>query len=537
MKQKLSLILASVFLITLACSAIAVGQNWTMVNYDDSMSRHSNQTEIGKDNVNQLEVKWILNTGYTIEDSPLIVGNIGYVQNNKYQVIAFDMDTGLNKWKYDPKTGSSPAHGIAYEKGVIYAPTGPNGTVVALNADHGKKIWESPALQPLGGSFVLTSPPLIWKDYVIAGSAFGDVVLQGPPASKGTVTALDKKTGKIVWQINTTVGEWVTGENASTNGGATVWTGGAIDTDKGIVYLPCGNPAPDFDTSSRPGENLYSNNVIAVNITTGKILWATPFIAAGTVLNVTIPDTHDWDTCWGTNLVTINSSKGPEKIVIGHNKRGDIMAMNSTTGKPIWWENVAYLYRTDVPAMPNGSGAVWPSPSGGVHAYSAFDENNVYVAVTNQGRDFFSSPGEGHAEPAFESMLNGIGNGSITALDLKTGEIKWEHKTDFPTWVSPLVTNGMVFSGTITAVGNNETGVTYPFSDYGDPTETPLITSGILRTFDAETGKELWKFNVGAPISIGGPSIGRGMLLVPTGNNMEATNPGGYIVAFGLPEE
>ena len=157
------------------------------------MSRHSNQTEIGKDNVNQLEVKWILNTGSTIEDSPLIVGNTGYVQNNKYQVIAFDMDTGLNKWKYDPKTGSSPAHGIAYDNGVIYAPTGPNGTVVALNADNGKKIWESPALQPRGGSFVLTSPPLVWKDYVILGSAFGDVVLQGAPATKGTVTALDKK--------------------------------------------------------------------------------------------------------------------------------------------------------------------------------------------------------------------------------------------------------------------------------------------------------------------------------------------------------
>ncbi|HEY3361824.1 MAG TPA: PQQ-binding-like beta-propeller repeat protein, partial [Methanosarcina sp.] len=103
--------------------------------------------------------------------------------------------------------------------------------------------------------------------------------------------------------------------------------------------------------------------------------------------------------------------------------------------------------------------------------------------------------------------------------------------------VSPLVTNGVVFSGTITAVGNNETGVTYPFGDYGGPTETPLITSGILRTFDAETGRELWEFNVGAPISIGGPSIGDDMLLVPTGNNMEAANPGGYIVAFGLPKE
>jgi glucose dehydrogenase len=242
--------------------------------------------------------------------------------------------------------------------------------------------------------------------------------------SKGTETALDKKTGKVVWQINTTIGEWVTGKNASVNGGATTWSGGSIDTDKGILYLPCGNPAPDFNVSTRPEQNLYSNHVIAVNISTGKILWATPFIAIGTVLNVTVPDTHDWDTCWGTNLVTINTSNGPEKTVIGHNKRGDIMAMNSTTGKPIWWTNVALLYHTNVQATPNGSGAVWPSPSGGVMAYSTFDENNVYVAVTNQGMNYFSRPGEGHVEPAFESMLNGIGNGSVTALDLKTGKVR-----------------------------------------------------------------------------------------------------------------
>jgi len=538
MGKMLSSTLMYLILITLACSAIGLGQDWAKVNYDDSMSRHSDQTQIGKDNVNQLQVKWILNTGSTIEDSPLIVGKTGYVQNNKYQVIAFDMDTGLNKWKYDPKAESpSPSHGIAYDNGVIYAPTGPNGTVIALNAENGKKIWESPALQLLGGSFVLTSPPLVWKDYVIAGSAFGDVVLEGAPASKGTETALDKKTGKIVWQINTTVGNWVTGKNASINGGAATWSGGAIDADKGVLYLPCGNAAPDFDASSRPGENLYANDVIAVNISTGKILWATPFVAAGTVLNATIPDTHDWDTCWGTNLVTINSGKDSEKIVIGHNKRGDVMAMNSTTGKPIWWSNVAYLYRINVQAMPNGSGPVWPSTNGGVLAYSAFDENNIYLAVTNQGANFFSRPGLGHVEPAFSSMPNGIGNGSITALDLKTGKVKWQHKTDFPTWVAPLVTNGVVFSGTITAIENEETGVTYPFGDYSSPTETPLISSGILRAFDAETGNEIWEFNVGAPISIGGPSIGNGVLLVPTGNALEAASPGGYIVAFELPKE
>jgi glucose dehydrogenase len=95
-------------MVILAFSAVAVGQNWAMVNYDNSMSRHSLQTEIGKNNVNQLQVKWILNTGSIIEASPLIVGKTGYVQNNKHMVIAFDMDTGQNKWKYDPNTKMPP---------------------------------------------------------------------------------------------------------------------------------------------------------------------------------------------------------------------------------------------------------------------------------------------------------------------------------------------------------------------------------------------------------------------------------------------
>jgi alcohol dehydrogenase (cytochrome c) len=100
-----------------------------------------------------------------------------------------------------------------------------------------------------------------------------------------------------------------------------------------------------------------------------------------------------------------------------------------------------------------------------------------------------------------------------------------------------LVTNGVVFAGAVTAVGNNETGATYPFGTFGGPTDTPLITSGILMALDADTGKELWEFNVGAPVGIGGPSIGDGMLLVPTGSGFHVPNSGAYIVAFGLPKK
>lgn len=520
-------------------AVVLTPQDWPMVNYDNTMSRHSLQTTISKDNVNQLQVKWILNTGYTIEDSPLIIGRTGYIQNNALQVIAFDIDTGLTKWKYDPHISTAPtkiprfgvSHGMNYENGVVYAPTGPNGTILAIDAEKGTKIWESPTIQPIGEAFSISAPPLIWRDFIVVGSALGDAPPFGA-AEKGTLTAISKKNGKIIWLIKTAVGEWVEGKNASQNGGATVWSGGSIDAEKGIVYLPVGNAAPDFNAETRPGPNLYSGHVIAVNITNGKILWATPFVAQGSVLNATTPDTHDWDTAWGTNLITADIGKGQQKIVIGHDKRGDIMAMDAATGKPIWWKNVAVLYHENVAPAPSGSEVVWPGPGNGIEAYSAADNSTVYVAVSNQGMIYFSGPGaEGHVAPAFDAMPNGMGNGSITALDLKTGKVKWEHKTEFPTWVSPLVTNGVVFSGTITA-----TGKPYPYSAFGGPTDTPLIPSGILMALDADTGKTLWQFNLGAPVGIGGPSIGNGMLLVPTGH-IQTPNAGGYIVAFGLPSK
>ncbi len=413
-------------LILLSLSA-AAAQDWPMVNYDPAYSRSSPQTVISKENVNQLQIKWILNTPYPLEGPALIVGKTGFIQNNAMQIVAFDMDTGMSKWTYDPNIPivenqlprATISHGMNYADGVVYAPTGPNGTIIALNASSGKKIWESPPVQPTGAAFRISAPPLIYKNIVIAGSALGDE----PPfgiAQKGTVTGLDKATGKILWQTKTAVGDWVEGKNASINGGATVWTGGAMDMDKGVVYLPVGNAAPDFIADTRPGANNYTSNIIAVDITTGKILWATPFVAEGTPFNMTaaIPDVHDWDTAFGTNLITVSTANGPEKIVIGHDKRGDIAGLNATTGKPIWHQLLGVVSRDWAKPAPNGSGVVWPGTQEGIESFTATDGSTVYAAVSNQAVIYYLDPGnEGHVVPAFDAMPNGLGNGSIVALD------------------------------------------------------------------------------------------------------------------------
>jgi len=538
-----------IILALLNLPAIAAATDWPQVAYDASYSRNSPQTVIGANNVNQLQTKWIFNTNYAVESPPLIIGNTAYIQNNALQVFAVDLPTGLNKWIWDPnlpKIGMnlprvSTSHGMTYNNGIIYAPTGPNGTVVALNAQNGKKIWETEPLDN-GPAFRNSAPPVFWNGIIVAGSALGDE----PPfgvAQKGTVTGIDMNSGKKLWQTPLAVGPWVTtAPNATENGGATAWTGGAIDTDQGVVFLPIGNPSPDFlpDARAPVAAEEYSNRVIALNITDGKILWATPFIAQGSVLPKVVPlDGHDWDTAWGTNLVTVNMGQGPQKVVIGHDKRGDVMAMDAATGKPLWWVTLTALQNADQNPTPQGTDIVIPGPGAGIEAFTATDGTKVYAAVSNTaGRYYSQQPPflagtgtllEGGFVPDFSVFPNGYANGSVTAVDIRTGKVVWTHPTDYGTFVSPLVTNGVVFSGQLT-----DQGKPYTYSDFGGPVTSPLLSSGMIMALDANNGNLLWQYNCGAQVAVGGPSIGNGYLLVPTGG-LQNNNNGGYVIAFGLP--
>ncbi len=357
-------------------------------------------------------------------------------------------------------------------------------------------------------------PPIVWKGYVIAGSG-GSGLPPGPGLVKGNITALNSTNGKIIWNLQTTTGEWVEPGKTPPNGGATAWSGGSLDSDTGIIYIPLGSASPNFNATTRQTPNLYSNHMIAVNITNGKIVWATPFIAHGTVLDVQVPDTHDWDTSWGSSITKVTLDNGTQKkIVIGHDKMGNLIAMDALTGEEIWWKTLGKQYRTDVIPLPNGSGMVW---SYGVYNYHAVDNDTLYVSATNRGLNFFTDGISGHREAVSNSIEQGLVNGTIMALDLRTGEIKWQYQTEFPPRVSPLVTYDIVFAGYI------------PFAK--------KLKSGVILALDKETGTKLWEFDVNAEIAPVGPSIGDGMLFVPTGKiqglpKKEAIQ--GSIVAFGL---
>jgi alcohol dehydrogenase (cytochrome c) len=501
--------------------------NWVTVNHDIYGTRSSNQTIINKDNVGKLQVKWRLVNEFEIQDPPIIVDNRGYVQDYAGNILAFDTRTGHVIWKVH--AGNGPTTGLAFGDGVLFASTASNATILAINSSNGKTIWQSQALGNPKAGYRIDAAPIVWKDYIIAGSAGGSL----PPGTglvKGNITALNRTSGEIIWKLDTTTGEWVKPGKTPPNGGAAAWSGGSLDPETGIVYIPLGNPSPNFNASTRQTLNLYSNHMVAVNVTNGKMIWATPFIAYGTVLNVRVPDTHDWDTSWGSSISKVTFDNGTQKkVVVGHDKMGNVIAMDAATGKEIWWRTIGKQYNTNRIPLPNGSGMIW---SYGVNNYHAVDNSNntLYIAATNRGVNIFTNGISGYKIPAPHTIEQGLRNGTVVALDLRTGKIKWQYQTEFPPRVSPLVTGDIVFAGYI------------PFTEKAktSPTTHGIKTqkAGVILALDKETGKKLWEFNVNAPIGDVGPSVGDGMLFVPTGKIEglpREERVGGSVVAFGPP--
>jgi alcohol dehydrogenase (cytochrome c) len=487
--------------------------NWVFVNHDIYGSRNSNQTQIDKSNVGDLKVKWRLNNTYEIQDPPIIVNGSGYFQDYIGNIISFDTQTGSIKWRLDLDGG--PTMGLYFSDGIIYATVGTKAKIISVDSKNGEILWESPKLGNTGLGYAINSPPLIWKDYVIAGSG-GSGLPPGKGFVKGNITALNKTDGSILWNIDTTTGAWVENGKNPPNGGATAWSGGSIDADTGIAYIPLGSASPNFNASTRQSPNLYSNHMVAVDIREGKIIWATPFIAHGTVLNVKVPDTHDWDTSWGSSVSNVKFENGStKKIVIGHDKMGNVIAMDALNGKEIWWTSLGRQVNTDSPPSPSGSGMIW---SYGIYNYHAVDEDTLYITATNRGLNFFTDGLSGHKEDPENSIEQGLVNGSIYALDKKSGNVKWKIDTDYPPRVSPMVSNGVVYTGYI---------------KFGENYRT-----GIILALDSNTGEKLWEYDVRGSISPVGASIGDGMLFVPTDkvnlypNEDDDNEIGGSIIAF-----
>ena len=227
-----------------------------------------------------------------------------------------------------------------------------------------------------------------------------------------------------------------------------------------------------------------------------------------------------------------------KRVVIVGTKHGDANALDGQTGDILWNKTVGIQYRTFANPAPNGSGIVWPGTHNGVEAYTANDNQTAYFAVSNMEFNFFSSgPSEKDAKvvPAFDAIENGLGNGTITAIDIDTGNIKWVYPTEYPTLG---ITRSDQWFGICWACNYNwKPYATSQFGGPNSPASSPLIPSGIIFALDKDTGKRILEFKIGTPPGIGGPSVGNDMLFVTTGQTfIIGTNSGRDIFTFGIPE-
>ena len=198
-------------------------------------------------------------------------------------------------------------------------------------------------------------------------------------------------------------------------------------------------------------------------------------------------------------------------MVIGHDKMGNLIAMDAATGKELSWKTMGSNYNTETIPLPKGSGPVWTY---GIDAYHAVDNNNtLYLTTNGRGLNFFTNGISGHRTPLTKNSIGlGYQNGTITAIDMRTGMVKWNYRVDFPPLVSPLVTQGLVFSGYIPFTETAKS------SHIGHPIRSHQIRTGVMLALNSDTGKKMWTAVVKGPIGVGGASVGEGMLFVPTGN-------------------
>lgn len=347
---------------------------WSASNYNESANRYSPLDQITAANVATLQPAWRFHlkpAGYTgplkvDEAIPVVIGNTMYIASPYGAIHALDATTGVEKWKFQLPNNDVPSkRGLAYWPGGIGAQPqiifgGASGGMYSINASNGAlnddfgnngvvNLKTPEVMQTgMGAGYSLLSSPSIYKDLIITGAGTGE----GPGGSNGGLgpagdtRAWDATTGKLVWTFHTVPrpGEFgydTWGEDSAKNrSGVNVWGYTSLDVERGILYMPLGAPNNDRVGTDRPGINLFSSSVVAVDANTGKYLWHFQLVHH---------DVWDYDTQSAPLVVDLvrNGTAVPALIMV--NKTGLVFTLNRVTGKPIFDVVERPVPKSDVP--------------------------------------------------------------------------------------------------------------------------------------------------------------------------------------------
>src|ERR1700694_6209188 len=448
--------------------------NFLLTNGNYAQTRFHPARQIERNNVKNLHVAWIFQTDVkeSLETSPIVVDGVMYVTTSFSHVYALDAKTGEQLWHYNHKMGPVTVYccgpnnrGVQVLGDMVYLGT-LAAKLVALNAKTGDVVWTTDIADPELG-YSETMAPTVIKDKVLIGTNGGEYGI------RGFVKAYDAKTGKLIWTFNTipenSVGVWATkdatgrdmhrdiqaekaqlakaGDPYQKLGGG-VWQNPAIDLATNRIYFVVGNPSPDLDGSNRPGDNLYTNSLVSLDLDTGKYLCHFQYSAH---------DVWDLDAASPPVLLDVKGKDGKTiPGVIHAGKTGHIYVHDRKDCSLIRFSE-AMVPQENMWVLPTKEGArMLPGANGGVEwSPIATDPGqelafaiNLHQPMTYQVEDSPYPNGKLWLGGAFPATPGGKPARTTDGVYHNTGKIKWQVKTPEPMIGGILATaGGLVFTG------------------------------------------------------------------------------------------
>jgi alcohol dehydrogenase (cytochrome c) len=507
-------LLAVIALIVLAtpCVMLAQGANeqillhppadsWPGYHGDYSGRRHSSLTQITPQNVKNLGLAWAFQTEQParIKSSPLLVDGVLYftVPDN---IWAVDARSGHQIWHYNQPTTQGEHignRGVAMYKGYLFF-MAPDAHLVSLNAKDGTVRWKVAVADVTKGYWTSMSPLIVGNHVLVGVSGDFDNV-------SGYIRAIDPETGEMQWQWNSTP---PAGTPNQTTGGMT-WMTGTYDPDLNLVYWGTGNPTPVLTGSTRPGDDLYTCTIVALNPETGKLVWS---------FQVSPHDTHDWDAVETPVLVDADFHGEPKKMLMQTSRNGYFFVLDRTNGKSLLtvpFGPVNWALGIDKQGRPIPNPAKEPAPDGRLIAPDeggltnfrspSFDpKNGLFIVDAHPSWSiYFAKPADGVYGWA-GADYDVWGKGVIEAIDYQTGKIRWSHELGPESGAGVLTT---------------DSGLTFTGDGHGN-----------FLALDSSDGKTLWHAGSGSHIASSPTSYEL------DGRQYVLTSSGGVMFAWALPQ-
>ena len=463
--RRVPLTLAMAALLTTNLWAQDKSADWPSYNRTLSGDRYAPQTAVTPATVKRLQplCHYDLGRQSSFQTGPLVIRGTIYVTTD-FDTIAIDGATCAEKWRAtESYTAAGPLRvnrGAAYADGRVFRGT-QDARVLAYDAASGKRLWEVTVGDPALGETV-PAALFAWQGLVFAGNAGGD-----NKGVKGRMYAISAATGKVVWEQYlvpregkdrsygppapvTQMPSWGNSPGVPINGGA-AWTSYSLDGENGILYVPGGNPGPDFAAQLRPGVNPYSDTLVALDAHSGAVRASWPLVEH---------DFHDWDVSAAPALFTTNAGV---KLAAEAGKNGYVYGIDRVSGAHRWSVATTTISNVTAPLSTSGPTHFCPGTQGGTEwngpAYSP-RTNLVYVGAVDwcttvklapedaikavmPGQPWSGAEGKnpfGDMDPPQQS------SGWVTAVDADRGTIAWQRHLPAPVLggVTPTA-GGVVF--------------------------------------------------------------------------------------------